>query len=126
MAIIDKGEIVALDTPINLKTELGGDVLKVEFSGDLEDYLALLDKHDSVNQIIVEDGIINIHVTNGESFVPKIFETAHGIGINILSVSMRKPNLEDVFLQHTGREMRDDGIADPIEQMRIYMRRKNK
>jgi ABC-2 type transport system ATP-binding protein len=43
------------------------------------------------------------------------------MGVDISSVSMRKPNLEDVFIKLTGREIRDESIKETKERIRIYM-----
>lgn len=123
IAVIDRGGIVAMDTPEGLKAQLGGEVLELEASDMREDFLAVLEQSDDVGDISLEEGKLALTVKNGESFVPKIFEMAQSLGIEILSVSMRKPNLEDVFIKLTGREIRDDTVREPKERIRIFMRR---
>jgi ABC-2 type transport system ATP-binding protein len=123
IAIIDRGGIVALDSPDGLKAQLGGEVLELESSDMREDFLVALEQSDDVGDISVEEGKLSLTVKNGESFVPKVFEMAQNLGIGISSVSMRKPNLEDVFIKLTGREIRDDTVREPKERIRIFMRR---
>jgi ABC-2 type transport system ATP-binding protein len=123
IAVIDRGGIVAMDTPEGLKAQLGGEVLELETSDMREDFLAVLEQSDDVGDISLEEGKLALTVKNGESFVPKVFEMAQNLGIEILSVSMRKPNLEDVFIKLTGREIRDDTVREPKERIRIFMRR---
>lgn len=123
IAVIDRGGIVAMDTPEGLKARLGGEVLELETSDMREDFLAVLEQSDDVGDISLEEGKLALTVKNGESFVPKVFEMAQSLGIEILSVSMRKPNLEDVFIKLTGREIRDDTVREPKERIRIFMRR---
>jgi ABC-2 type transport system ATP-binding protein len=122
IAIMDRGGIVAMDSPEGLKAGLGGEILEVEASEARDDFLAGLEKSDDVGNISVEDGKLVLTVRNGESFVPKVFEIAQNVGVGISSVSMRKPNLEDVFIKLTGREIRDDTIRGPKERIRVFMR----
>lgn len=123
IAIMDRGGIVAMDSPEGLKAELGGEILEVEASEARDDFLAGLEQSDDVGNISVEDGKLVLTVKNGESFVPKVFAIAQSVGVGISSVSMRKPNLEDVFIKLTGREIRDDTISGPKERIRVFMRR---
>jgi ABC-2 type transport system ATP-binding protein len=123
IAVIDRGGIVALDSPEGLKARLGGEVLELEAVDMREDFLAALDQSDDVADMSIEAGKLSLTVKNGESFVPKVFEMAQNHGIEISSVSMRKPNLEDVFIKLTGREIRDDTVREPKERIRIFMRR---
>ena len=76
---------------------------------------------DEVDSISVQNGKMILTVRNGESFIPRIFEAAQAAGAEILSVSMRKPNLEDVFLSLTGREIRDERVSESKERMRIFL-----
>ncbi len=126
IAIMDKGVIVALDSPSELKAQLGGDILRLEIDGSVEKFLEEVNGLDGINRIAVEDHIVSLSVHHGESFVPKAFELARVAGVEISSVSMRKPNLEDVFLKLTGREIRDETIKEPKERIRIFMRRTQK
>lgn len=121
IAVIDRGEIVALDSPEALKASLGGDVLELDVAYPSELFLEHLKTLDDVDNISMQDGKVVLTVKNGESFIPRIFETAQAVGVEISSVSMRKPNLEDVFLKLTGREIRDEGVKEPKERMRIFM-----
>jgi len=65
-------------------------------------------------------------VKRGESVIPRVFDAAQRLGVEIASVSMRKPNLEDVFIKLTGREIRDDSATEAKERIRIYMRGKRR
>lgn len=123
IAVIDRGGIVAMDSPAGLKAGLGGEILEVEVSDTPEDFLKGLEQSDDVGHISIEEGRLVLSVKNGESFVPKVFAMAQGLGIGISSVSMRKPNLEDVFIKLTGREIREDTVREPKERIRIFMRR---
>jgi ABC-2 type transport system ATP-binding protein len=121
IAVIDRGEIVALDSPRALKAGLGGDVLELDIPDLDAAFLEQLETLDGVDKISSQNGRVALTVKNGESFIPRVFDAAQAAGVEISSVSMRKPNLEDVFLKLTGREIRDEGVKEPKERMRIFM-----
>lgn len=121
IAIIDQGEIVAMGSPAELKAGLGGDVLEIDVADLSPEFVEQLKGHEDLQNISVQDGRLTLTVDSGESFVPRTFEAAQRLGIVINAVAMRKPNLEDVFIQLTGREIRDEAVKEPKERMRIYM-----
>ncbi|MBI5568529.1 MAG: ATP-binding cassette domain-containing protein [Desulfomonile tiedjei] len=121
IAIIDRGRIVALDTPEALKASLGGDLLELETGGHSPEFLNHLADMEEIAHLAETDGTVILTVGNGESFIPRCFEVAQRFSVQISSVSLRKPNLEDVFIQLTGREIREEGTAGPQERVRIFM-----
>lgn len=126
IAVIDRGDIVALDDPEGLKARLGGDVLELDAARSDQEFAERLLAMEGVHHIGIQDGRIILRVNHGEAVIPKVFETAHSLGIVINSVSMRKPNLEDVFIQLTGREIRENLVTEPTERMRIFMARRKR
>jgi ABC-2 type transport system ATP-binding protein len=126
VAVIDEGLIVALDTPQALKARLGGEVLELETSNAREEFVSQLKDQAEVASVATQNGRIPLGVKNGETFVPKVFELSHKHGVDIFNVSMRKPNLEDVFIKLTGREIREDTIKEPSERIRIFMQRRRR
>ncbi len=120
VAIIDRGEIVALDSPGNLKARLGGDVLLVDISDHNPEFEEKIREYGDVRGVNIQDGRLVLTVKRGESFVPRLFETAQALGVEISAVSMRKPNLEDVFIRLTGREIREEPAIEPKDRVRIY------
>lgn len=107
IAIIDEGEIIALDTPTNLKRLIGSDVItiKADAKADLGN---LLRNFAWVDWVTENNAVVNIGVKRGETRIPQIVLAAHQAGISIKSISIREPDLEDVFLKFTGRKIRDD------------------
>jgi ABC-2 type transport system ATP-binding protein len=116
IAIIDHGEIVALDTPDNLKDGVSRDLVILKAENN-ESALTELRERFSVE---AEErlGLITIRVRHGEEFLPKLM---HGFRNRLLSISLRRPTLDDVFLDLTGREIRDETLGES-EQMRQAMR----
>lgn len=119
IGIIDKGKIVALDTPENLKKTIGGDMITVK-SPDYSDKLSGL-KDPWIENIEKYEGFFTIALENAEEHLTEIIETLIRSGIKINSVSVHKPTLEDVFLHYTGRKIRDDE-ADSKDRMRMFYR----
>ena len=102
IAIIDQGKIVAIDTPSALKASIGSDVVTIETA---DDALALeqVAKELAVKGEVTEHGL-RVYVPDGEAFVPQLFEQ---LSVSIRNVNVRRPSLDDVFMEYTGRDIRD-------------------
>jgi len=104
VGIIDRGKIVAIDTPKNLKNIIGADVITLEVeSGDGQAFRNL----PFVNELVEHGSAISLSLTNGEHQIPPLMEFAQSHGIRIKSVELHKPSLEDVFLRLTGTTIRE-------------------
>lgn len=108
VAIIDKGKIIALGEPKNLKSKLGGDIIKVRLKKLDNKIIASLKKAISSKKIKISQNIINFHTRNAESKIVKFLDIVKKFGGEIIEVSIHKPTLEDVFIYHTGREIKND------------------
>ena len=118
IAVIDHGEIVALDTPDNLKSQVGGDLLTLRTDDISHAESELRDRHSLEPEI--RDGAITVRVPNGESFLPRFVQSYEG---GIQSIGLRRPTLDDVFLHLTGREIRDEEINDQGQMMHMMRMR---
>ncbi len=116
VAIIDHGKILAVDKPKNLKDMIGGDIVIVSCS-DPKPLARELGKSNWVKEVKVRGGEVNIYVDFGEKKIPDIIMTAERLGVEIESVTLRKPTLEDVYLHFTGRRIREEE-ASVVEKMR--------
>ncbi len=101
VAIIDHGKIVALDTPDALKRMVAKDVI----TGRTTDCRATAGEIESRYDLAAhcDDSQFSFEVADGEEFLPRF---VRDFGPRILSISLRRPTLEDVFLKLTGREIR--------------------
>jgi ABC-2 type transport system ATP-binding protein len=126
IAIIDRGRIVALDTPDGLKASLGGDLLELDVASPGSVFVQGLNGLEDVRNVVASNGKVVLTVSNGESMIPKVFEIAQELGAEIASVSLRKPNLEDVFIKLTGREIREEPAPEPKERIRLFMLRRRR
>jgi ABC-2 type transport system ATP-binding protein len=108
IAIMDYGKIIALDTSDKLKETLEGDVIIVKASNPNALFSSINEQMGLQKTRIVNE-TIEITVRNGKGMLPRIVETATQNKIYVESISLREPNLEDVFLHYTGRVIRADG-----------------
>jgi ABC-2 type transport system ATP-binding protein len=108
IAIIDHGRIVALDTPDALKAQVGHDRVQLDTDDDPATIARLAERW-RIDAAVHEDAV-TFSVPGGEQFVPELFAE---LGVAIRSVSVSRPSLDDVFMAHTGRTIRDTEAAGP-------------
>lgn len=119
IAIIDRGRIVAMDTSQNLKDTIGGDVITIQTPDP-----ALISSKIAapwVDRIEERDGYVTVNLHNAEKHLSEIVTLLNRNEIEITSISVRKPTLEDVFLYYTGKTIREQE-ADGKETMRMFHR----
>jgi ABC-2 type transport system ATP-binding protein len=117
IAIMDRGEIVVLDTPAALKAGVGADRVVLGTADD-DAALAALRDHFGIEAAVAE-GAVTFHVENGEAFVPRLFAE---LSVAITSVAVSRPTLDDVFMRYTGTTIRDAETGGPGDQSRAMMR----
>lgn len=108
IAIIDHGKIIALDTPAGLKTRLEGDVVTLGFEGKAELFIPILKEKPWIREVLLHNSTLTITAMDGEKRIPDLFVLAQELGISIISVNLRKPSLEDVFIHLTGSSIREE------------------
>jgi ABC-2 type transport system ATP-binding protein len=122
IAIMDYGKIIALDTSSKLKDTLEGDVVIIR-ANNPNAVLSLVTEKMGLPQVHIVNGNVEVTVKNGKSMLPRIVETATHNNILVESISLREPNLEDVFLHYTGRTIRADSSREPHGMSAIARRR---
>ena len=105
IAIMDHGQIVALDAPEALKAGVGTDRVTIHTDDD-EAMIAALAERFGVEARISE-GAVTFGVSEGEEFVPQLFSDWEPAHPPIRSVSVSRPTLDDVFMSYTGTTIRD-------------------
>ena len=106
VAIIDHGKIVVIGSPSALKNEIGGDVVVISCISDV-DISKTIAEIDGVREVKKDKEWYRIKVGRGEKAIPRIMATIADLGVTISSVSLTKPSLDDVFLEYTGKRIRD-------------------
>ena len=109
VAIMDHGRILALDTPAALKRGIDADtIVTVTASGDPEGLSRLLTSQiEGVTRVRPIEGGVELHVKGHERMLPKVMAAAEGGGFPIIDLSVTEPTLETVFINLTGKELRD-------------------
>lgn len=122
IGIIDQGNIVALDTPANLKkivSQSDTTIIDIAIANLSEGILTRIKNLECVNSLMQRDTLqLRIHAV-GKDALNHILDTLRSLGGQIKSVHTVEPTLEDVFLHLTGREMRDEAIGK-IPSLRRY------
>lgn len=105
MAIVDRGRIVAEGTPDSLKSELKGDSVHVQLAETTANGTAEAALKDvaGVNEVVVDGSALRARVASGASAVPAIITALEGGGLQVATVTMARPSLDDVYLRYTGR-----------------------
>lgn len=106
ISIINKGEIVKSDSPKNLKEELKSDNITLT-SPEPKKLCDLMENQDFVHDIIKTNDEVKILVEKGENLIPKIVNLAETNDIEIKSIELSHPSLEEVFVKYTGRKISD-------------------
>ena len=117
IAIIDKGKVVALGSPSELKDSIGGDIIKIKCN-DENKMIELLSSN-GFDAMMVDEEVI-IKARKAEKEIPKIFMLAKEIEIK--SIMYKEPSLEDVFIHYTGKAYREEGM-DEKEAIKMKFRR---
>ncbi len=114
IAIIDQGAIVAEGSPAGLKAEVGGDVVHLTLAGQedngqlIDSAAALAAEQPFVKQVESVDGRLAVKVADGGGAAPELMRNLQEQGISVRNVTVSQPSLDDVFLKHTGRQIRSD------------------
>jgi ABC-2 type transport system ATP-binding protein len=106
---MDHGKILALDTPAALKQSIGADtVVTVKTTGDAGQLAGLLTREvEGVTRTRPTDGRVELHVQGSDRLVPRIVTAAERGGFDLVDVSVSEPSLETVFINLTGKDLRD-------------------
>ncbi len=109
VAIMDHGRILALDSPAGLKRSVDADtVAVVRLNGDPGAFARRLeDETDDIGRIRLLDDGVEIHSRSHGRLVPRLVAAAEAEGLEIVDLSIREPSLETVFIDLTGRELRE-------------------
>jgi ABC-2 type transport system ATP-binding protein len=120
IAIIDHGHIVAAGTPPELKDRVGGDVVTLRPTRSDLPIDAALRALPGVLSVAPQDGSYRIKAQRGEAIIPALVEACTKAGVGLASVSLKRPSLDEVFLEFTGREFREEeGMTATDRAVRI-------
>ena len=108
ISIIDHGKIVISGTSWELKNTLGRDIIYLE-TNDNETAVRLLNGQPSIRDIKIKlKGFVLMVNEDGTKVLPGIIDTLRSSGIEIATINLKKPSMDDVFVFYTGKELRDE------------------
>ena len=109
VAIMDRGKILALDTPTVLKQQIDADtIVTVTAFGDRADLARILGEGvDGVTHTRPIEGGVELHVKGQDRLLPRVLSVAEEAGFPVLDLSVTEPTLETVFINLTGKDLRE-------------------
>jgi ABC-2 type transport system ATP-binding protein len=123
VAIIDHGKIVVVGTPEDLKHSLGGDIITIGIKEDV-DVTDLISKVENVKEVKKENDTYRIKAEFGEVTAPLIIETLRKKGYTVAKLSLTEPTLNEVYLEYTGKSLRDtEESREAFRSQMMTMRR---
>jgi len=123
IAIIDHGKILVTGSPDDLKSALGGDVITLGVEGE-SDITDLVRGLQNVKEVKKQNGMYLIKAENGDVTAPMIIEALRRNGYKVTRLSLTRPTLNEVYLDYTGRTMRDtEESKEEFRAQRMTMRR---
>jgi ABC-2 type transport system ATP-binding protein len=109
VGVIDHGQLVAQGRPAELIGRLGGQQrLEIIASGNVGAFMQVAYEIPGINEAQLVNGSVRLAVGDAATAIPRLVEAATGLGVELSSIEIGTANLEAVFLQLTGRTMRDD------------------
>ncbi|MGA2664003.1 MAG: ATP-binding cassette domain-containing protein [Nitrososphaerales archaeon] len=124
VAIMDKGAIRISGTPAELKEKVGGDILTLELSTDAADLSDFFRSVPDVSEVTRTGQVYRIKLPKTEAALPVIVEGVVRKGVQIRSISFTKPTLDQVFLEVTGKSMRDEDVTESDSATQNFMMEK--
>ena len=118
IAIVDHGELKALDSPLKLKASIPGkNSLEVSFATTPPGWQERVERLPGVESVTAHDHVFRIAPGNGPSTTLAVMALAESEGITVASLSVQSTSLDDVFVHYTGRALRDAlQEANPLDR----------
>lgn len=117
IAIIDHGKIIKMGVPAELKTGLGGDIIELGVKESTEDLTSLIQQSRAVKEVKRVNSDYRIKAELGEEAAAAIIDLIREKGYHVAKIMVTKPTMDQVYLEYTGRTIRDTE-ADSAEVMR--------
>jgi ABC-2 type transport system ATP-binding protein len=124
IAIVDHGELKALDSPIRLKASIPGkNMLEVSFADAPAGWQATLAALPTVESVSEHDTVFRIATSNGPAATQAVLDAASRDGVTVHSLSVQSTTLDDVFVHYTGRQLRDS-LQDAVHDFSYVTQRR--
>lgn len=124
VAIVDHGQLMALDAPMTLKASIPGkNVLEVSFGPTPPEWGQRLRALPGVESVVARDSVARLASANGPATTLALMEAAEEAGVVVHSLSVQSTSLDDVFVHYTGRALRDAAQAVAPRESPFLLRR---
>ncbi len=127
--VIDEGRVIADGTPEALKAGMAGDLITIGTTDatDAARAAGVIRRLDSPREITIDGSTVRLRTIGGATALPGLLRALDSVGVNAMSAEVKRPTLDDVFLELTGRSLRDAGDiavesvkpSQPIEALEI-------
>jgi ABC-2 type transport system ATP-binding protein len=108
VAIMDHGKLLALDHPDELKRSIGAEtIMRLRADGDAAALRALLEEVPGVGRVNVVEGDVMVAASTTDGLLPRLIQRSEAGGFHVRDVSVTEPTLETVFIELTGKELRE-------------------
>jgi ABC-2 type transport system ATP-binding protein len=108
VAIIDHGKIIAVGTPEELKEGLGGDIMTLSIEDDGSDVTSIIQEVPKVKEVKKQDRTYRVKLEDGEETAPAVIDAIRAEGHKVTKLSLTKPTLDEVYLEYTGKTIREE------------------
>ncbi len=115
IGIIDQGRIVARGSPEELKRSLGHDVIVAEVDGDCATAVAALANTPGLEHVESRSGEVLAHTTDGPATIGPVAVALHEASVPLRNLSLRRPTLDDVFLELTGNRIHPENDSEELD-----------
>ena len=116
IAMIDHGKIIKIGTPSELKASLGGDVIELGIREATEDLTPIIMNVKGVKEVRKTNNDYRVKAEMGDETAPEIMDAIRARGYHVSRILVTKPTMDQVFLEYTGKTLRDEE-ADRAEIM---------
>jgi ABC-2 type transport system ATP-binding protein len=108
VAIMDHGKLLALDRPDELKRTVGAEtIMRLRAEGDAAALKALLEEVPGVGRVSVVEDEVMVAASTTDGLLPRLIQRSEAGGFHVRDVSVTEPTLETVFIELTGKELRE-------------------
>ena len=108
IALIDRGKILTIGSPSELKASIGGDIIEVQVQEGMADLSSTIREIANVVDVRRADSDYRIKTLLGEETAPTVMEALRLAGARVTKISISKPSLDQVYLEYTGRSIREE------------------
>ena len=118
IAIIDHGKIIRIGTPSELKDSIGGDIIKFKIKNNDKKVVKLLKSIKEISTVNISNGMYVVKAKRSEEVAPKLISLLYKNKYIVETLNLSKPSLDEVYLNYTGKSLRDESGGEDVSALR--------